>query len=300
LTTNKALAVKNEEIKLVQSITLPNQKVRKLKLKEISSFLVLCAAAFLFLLPFIWMLSTALKLPEEVTAKKVQLLPSHLHWNNFSDALHAAPFTGYVGNSLIVSILAVLLTVFINTLAGYAFAKYQFRGRNFLFMMILSTLIIPVQITMVPNFYILKYLGWINSYAGLIVPRAAEAFGLFLARQYIMNIPDSLIESARMDGAGEFTIFRKIILPNVKPLIAVLVIFTFMWRWNELAWPLITVSEQSMYTVQLGLAMLKGEHFINWSLLMSLTLLSIIPILIVFLIFQRYFIKGMVSSGMKE
>ncbi|HAQ07007.1 MAG TPA: sugar ABC transporter permease [Bacillus bacterium] len=246
------------------------------------------------------MLSTALKSPSEVAAKDVRIFPEQLHWSNFSEALNAAPFAGYVGNSLIVSILAVILTVFINCLAGYAFAKYKFKGRNLLFMLVLSTLIIPVQITMVPNFYILKYLGWINSYAGLIVPRAAEAFGLFLARQYIMNIPDSLIESARMDGAGEFTIFRKIILPNVKPLIAVLVIFTFMWRWNELAWPLIAVSEQAMYTVQLGLAMVKGEHFIEWPQLMSLTLLSMIPMLVVFLIFQRYFIQGMVSSGMKE
>lgn len=298
MSTNKTILAK--ENKISKPIRLPKIKTRNLNVKTISIFLVLSVAAFLFLLPFIWMLSTALKSPSEVTAKDIQLFPDKLNWSNFSDALDAAPFAGYVGNSLIVSIMAVILTVFINCLAGYAFAKYRFKGRNFLFMLVLSTLIIPVQITMVPNFYILKYLDWINSYAGLIVPRAAEAFGLFLARQYIMNIPDSLIESARMDGAGEFTIFRKIILPNVKPLIAVLVIFTFMWRWNELAWPLIAVSEQSMYTVQLGLAMVKGEHFIDWPQLMSLTLLSIIPILIVFLIFQRYFIKGMVNSGMKE
>lgn len=298
MSTNKTILAK--ENKISKPIRLPKIKPRNLNVKTISIFLVLSVAAFLFLLPFIWMLSTALKSPSEVTAKDIQLFPDKLNWSNFSDALDAAPFAGYVGNSLIVSIMAVILTVFINCLAGYAFAKYRFKGRNFLFMLVLSTLIIPVQITMVPNFYILKYLDWINSYAGLIVPRAAEAFGLFLARQYIMNIPDSLIESARMDGAGEFTIFRKIILPNVKPLIAVLVIFTFMWRWNELAWPLIAVSEQSMYTVQLGLAMVKGEHFIDWPQLMSLTLLSIIPILIVFLIFQRYFIKGMVNSGMKE
>ena len=298
MSTNKTILAK--ENKISKPIRLPKIKTRNLNVKTISIFLVLSVAAFLFLLPFIWMLSTALKSPSEVTAKDIQLFPDKLNWSNFSDALDAAPFAGYVGNSLIVSIMAVILTVFINCLAGYAFAKYRFKGRNFLFMLVLSTLIIPVQITMVPNFYILKYLDWINSYAGLIVPRAAEAFGLFLARQYIMNIPDSLIESARMDGAGEFTIFRKIILPNVKPLIAVLVIFTFMWRWNELAWPLIAVSEQSMYTVQLGLAMVKGEHFIDWPQLMSLTLLSIIPILIVFLIFQRYFIKGMVNSGIKE
>lgn len=298
MSPNKTLVTKGN--KIAQPLILPVLKTRKFNLKTLSIFLILCIASFLFLLPFIWMLSTALKSPSEVAAKDVRIFPEQLHWSNFSEALNAAPFAGYVGNSLIVSILAVILTVFINCLAGYAFAKYKFKGRNLLFMLVLSTLIIPVQITMVPNFYILKYLGWINSYAGLIVPRAAEAFGLFLARQYIMNIPDSLIESARMDGAGEFTIFRKIILPNVKPLIAVLVIFTFMWRWNELAWPLIAVSEQAMYTVQLGLAMVKGEHFIEWPQLMSLTLLSMIPMLVVFLIFQRYFIQGMVSSGMKE
>ncbi|SDN09737.1 alpha-1,4-digalacturonate transport system permease protein [Fictibacillus solisalsi] len=298
MSDNKALLAKEGKLDVSQPLSLPRLSPKKIKTTVI--FLVLCGMAFLFLLPFIWMLSTALKTPAEVTAKDTHIIPDKLMWSNFSDALHAAPFAGYVGNSLIVSILAVILTVFINCLAGYAFAKYKFRGRNILFLMILSTLIIPVQITMIPNFYILKYLGWINSYAGLIVPRAAEAFGLFLARQYIMNIPDSLIEAARIDGASEFKIFRKVILPNIKPLIAVLVIFTFMWRWNELAWPLIAVSEQSMYTVQLGLAMLKGEHFINWTQLMSLTLLSVIPILIVFLIFQRYFIKGMVGSGMKE
>lgn len=263
-------------------------------------FIVLCFVAFLFLIPFFWMLSTALKTSAEVQSKDVHIIPEQIQWGNFADALNAAPFTGYVGNSLIVSVLAVILTVFINCLAGYAFAKYKFKGRNILFLMVLSTLMIPVQITMIPNFYILKELDWINSYAGLIVPRAAEAFGLFLARQYILNIPDSLIEAARIDGAGEFKIFMKVILPNIKPLIGVLVIFTFMWRWNELAWPLIAVSEESMYTVQLGLAMLKGEHFINWTQLMSLTLLSVIPMLIVFFAFQRFFIKGMVNSGVKE
>jgi alpha-1,4-digalacturonate transport system permease protein len=298
LSINKTALAKTN--KLFKPISLPSNTNKKWNIKAISIFLVLCATSFLFLLPFLWMLSTALKTPAEVTAKEIQLLPERLNWSNFSNALDTAPFAGYLGNSLIVSILAVALTVFINCLAGYAFAKYKFKGKNILFMIVLSTLIIPVQITMVPNFYILKYLDWINTYAGLIVPRAAEAFGLFLARQYMMNIPDSLIESARIDGAGEFTIFRKVILPNVKPLIAVLVIFTFMWRWNELAWPLIAVSEQSMYTVQLGLAMVKGEHFIEWPQLMSLTLLSVIPMLIVFLIFQRYFIQGMVSSGMKE
>jgi alpha-1,4-digalacturonate transport system permease protein len=281
-------------------IPLKLSKIRLKKIKTSIIFIFLCFVALLFLTPFLWMMSTALKTPAEVQSKDVHIIPEQFQWGNFEDALNAAPFMGYVGNSLIVSILAVILTVFINCLAGYAFAKYKFKGRNVLFMMVLSTLMIPIQITMIPNFFILKELGWLNSYAGLIIPRAAEAFGLFLARQYIKNIPDSLLEAARIDGAGEFKIFMKVILPNIKPLIAVLVIFTFMWRWNELAWPLIAVSEESMYTVQLGLATLKGEHYIEWTQLMSLTLLSIIPMLLVFFFFQRFFINGLVNSGMKE
>jgi alpha-1,4-digalacturonate transport system permease protein len=263
-------------------------------------FIILCIAAIIFLLPFIWMLSTALKTPSEAVSSNIHIIPDKLMWSNFANSLQVAPFLGYVGNSLIVAFFAVIITVFINCLAGYAFAKYSFKGKNFLFLMVLSALMIPVQIIMVPNFYILKELGWLNSYTGMIVPRCAEAFGLFLARQFMMNIPNELIEAARIDGAGEFKIFWKVILPNVKPLIAVLIIFTFMWRWNDLIWPLIVVSDKAMYTVQLGLAVIKGEHYIDWTILMSLTLLSIVPILIVFMLFQRYFAQGMASSGMKE
>jgi alpha-1,4-digalacturonate transport system permease protein len=282
----------------VPVVTLSRSRSKKLTTGLI--FVVLCISSVLFLLPFIWMLSTALKTPSEAVSKDIHIIPEKWMWSNFSDALKTVPFIGYVENSLIVAFFAVILTVFINCLAGYAFAKYEFKGRNILFLMVLSTLMIPPQITMVPNFYILKWMDWINTYSGLIIPRAAEAFGLFLARQYMMNIPNELIEAARMDGASEFTIFRKVILPNVKPLIAVLIIFTFMWRWNDLIWPLIVVSDKSMYTVQLGLVIVKGEHYINWTILMCLTLLSIIPIMIVFFIFQRYFVQGMVSSGMKE
>lgn len=294
--------MKMQEVKTVQkqkALPLAIPKVKKDSWKTVCIFIILCVSAALFLLPFIWMLSTALKTPSEAAGSDIHIIPEKFMWSNFTDALNAAPFMGYVGNSLIVAIFSVIMTVFINCLAGYAFAKYDFKGKNILFLMVLSTLMIPTQIIMVPNFYILKELDWLNTYTGLIVPRGAEAFGLFLARQYIMGIPNELIEAARIDGAGEFKIFTRVILPNVKPLIAVLVIFTFMWRWNDLIWPLIAVSEKSMYTVQLGLAIVKGEHYINWTILMCLTLLSIIPIMIVFLLFQRYFVQGMTNSGMK-
>lgn len=295
--------MKAEEATMVKKqslLVLSTPRLKSGSVKTAVIFIVLCITASFFLLPFIWMISTALKTPAEAAGGDIHIIPKTFMWSNFFDALNAAPFMGYVGNTMIVAVFSVIMTVFINCLAGYAFAKYDFKGRNVLFLMVLSTLMIPTQIIMVPNFYILKELEWLNTYTGLIVPRGAEAFGLFLARQYIMNIPNELIEAARMDGAGEFKIFTKVVLPNVKPLIAVLVIFTFMWRWNDLIWPLITISEKSMYTVQLGLAMVKGEHYIDWTILMCLTLLSIIPIMIVFLLFQRYFVQGMATSGMKE
>ena len=158
---------------------------------------------------------------------------------------------------------------------------------------------IPLQVTMIPNFIIATKLGIRNTLWGVIIPPCAEAFGLFMARQFISDIPDELLEAGRIDGATEFTIFSRIILPNVKPLISVLVIFTVMWRWNDLQWPLILISNEKYYTVQLGLSMLNGAQYVNWNDMMSASLISTIPVLVVFLIFQKEFVQGMASSGIK-
>jgi len=163
----------------------------------------------------------------------------------------------------------------------------------------ISTLMIPIQVIMVPEFLIVAKLGWVNTWWGVLVPRAAEAFGLFMVRQFMVSIPDELIEAARLDGAGEFTIFRRVVLPLSWPVIAVLSIFTFMWRWNDFAWPLVVLQNQSSYTVPLGLNLMKGQYFTDWTGLMSMSLLSIIPILLVFVVFQRYFIQGIASTGLK-
>jgi alpha-1,4-digalacturonate transport system permease protein len=152
---------------------------------------------------------------------------------------------------------------------------------------------------MIPNFIIVSRLGLINTYAGLILPPCAEPFGLFLARQFMSTIPNELIESGRIDGASEFSIYRRIVLPNVMNLVNVLVIFTFMWRWNDFQWPLILLSNSKMYTVQLGLSMLNGTQYINWNHLLSASLLAIVPVIIVFLIFQKRFVQGMAASGIK-
>ena len=272
---------------------------RKYMIMKICIFLIVFLAALVALFPFYWMFVTAVKPVEEIFEFPPKLWPGEFIWSNFATALSRADFGRYFRNSFIVTFTSTAITVSINLLAGFAFAKYKFRFKEFFFLIVLSTLMIPLQVTMIPNFIIATKLGIRNTLWGVIIPPCAEAFGLFMARQFISDIPDELLEAGRIDGATEFTIFSRIILPNVKPLISVLVIFTVMWRWNDLQWPLIMVSKDQYYTVQLGLSMLNGSQYVNWNDLMSASLISTIPIVIVFLIFQKQFVQGMASSGIK-
>jgi ABC-type glycerol-3-phosphate transport system permease component len=200
---------------------------------------------------------------------------------------------------VVIAGVSVALTVIINLCAGYAFAKLRFPGRNLLFLLILSTLMVPVQVIMVPQFQIVVDLGLLNSTGGVVLPRLAEAFGLFMARQFFMAIPDELLDAAKCDGAGHIRAFRKIVLPLSKPLIAVLVIFTFMWRWNEFVWPLIVLTDPNSYTLPVGLQFLIGQFSTNFGPLLAMSFLSILPMLIVFAFFQRYFVEGVARTGIK-
>ena len=272
---------------------------RKYMIMKICIFLIVFLAALVALFPFYWMFVTAVKPVEEIFEFPPKLWPGEFIWSNFATALSRADFGRYFRNSFIVTFTSTAITVSINLLAGFAFAKYKFRFKEFFFLIVLSTLMIPLQVTMIPNFTIATKLGIRNTLWGVIIPPCAEAFGLFMARQFISDIPDELLEAGRIDGATEFTIFSRIILPNVKPLISVLVIFTVMWRWNDLQWPLILISNEKYYTVQLGLSMLNGAQYVNWNDMMSASLISTIPVLVVFLIFQKEFVQGMASSGIK-
>lgn len=262
-------------------------------------WLLLVAGAVVMTFPLYWMLVTALRPRGEIFTKEFDLFPDEISWGNFAEAWQKLPWEQYYANSFVIVALAVPLTVTINLLAGYAFAKYKFPGRDVIFLLTLSTLMIPIQVIMVPEFLIVSKLGWVDSWWGVVIPRAAEAFGLFMVRQFMRSIPDELIESARLDGAGEFAIFRKIVLPLSWPVIAVLTIFTFMWRWNDFAWPLVVLQEQTAYTVPLGLNLMKGQYYADWTGIMSMSLLSIIPLMIVFVFFQRHFIQGIASTGLK-
>ncbi len=267
--------------------------------KDAVIWVLLVAGALVMAFPLYWMFATAIRPKTELFNGQFSILPSRLVWSNFSDAWQKLPWTQFYINSIAIALIAVVVTVFINLLAGYTFAKYKFPGRDIIFLAMISTLMIPIQVIMVPEFLIASKLGLVDSWWGVILPRTAEAFGLFMVRQFMVSLPDELIEAARLDGASEFQIFRKVILPLSGPVIAVLTIFTFMWRWNDFAWPLVVLQDKSSYTVPLGLNLMKGQYFTDWTGVMSMSLVSIIPILLVFIFFQRYFIQGIAGTGMK-
>jgi alpha-1,4-digalacturonate transport system permease protein len=271
----------------------------RLKGGDLLVWLLLVAGAAVMVFPLYWMFATAVRPKKEIFSGGFDLVPSALTWSNFSEAWNKLPWDQFYINSIAIALIAVVVTVFINLLCGYTFAKYKFPGRDVLFLLLISTLMIPIQVIMVPEFFIVSKLGWVNSWWGVLVPRAAEAFGLFMVRQFMVSIPDELIEAARLDGAGEFTIFRKVVLPLSWPVVAVLTIFTFMWRWNDFAWPLVVLQERSSYTVPLGLSLMKGQYYTDWTGMMGMSLLSIVPMLLVFVFFQRYFVQGIASTGMK-
>jgi ABC-type glycerol-3-phosphate transport system permease component len=260
---------------------------------------LLVLGALVMLFPLYWMLITALSSQSAVTRGELRGLPQDPTLDGFRRADEALPFGTFYVNSVLIAVVAMVLSISLNLLAGYVLAKYRFRGRQVVFLLILSTLMIPVQVVMVPQFQLVAELGWVDSYWAVIVPRAAEAFGIFLCRQFMLGIPDELIEAARVDGAGHVRIFWSIVLPLCRPLIAVLVILTFMYRWNEFAWPLIVLNDQELFTVPIGLAFLQGQYATDYPALMGMALLSALPILLVFVLFQRQFVQGMARSGLR-
>jgi alpha-1,4-digalacturonate transport system permease protein len=267
--------------------------------ETVALWLVLAAGAAVMIFPVYWMFATAVRPKDEIFSGAAGLFPSAFVWSNFSEAIQRMPFLHWAMNSAVIAIVAVAITVSLNLLCGYAFAKFRFAGRNLLFIAVVSALMIPIQVILVPLFLVISQLGLLSSYWGVILPRAAEAFGIFMVRQFMVSIPDELLEAARIDGASELSIFLKIVVPLSKPIIAVLVIFTFMWRWNDFALPLVVLMDQDSYTVQLGLNILKGQYNTEWTNIMAIALLSLSPMLIIFAFFQRYFVQGIAATGLK-
>lgn len=250
--------------------------------------------------PFIWVISTASKLPHEVFAYPPRLIPTNISLlENISTVFRWIPFGRFFLNSVIYAGTVTLSTLFLSSLAGFGFAKYRFPGRDIIFMLILGTMMVPAQVTMIPVFLQLMWLGWLDTYQGLIVPGLVSAFGIFLMRQFIKTIPNEYIDAARIDGASDFKIYWILILPLSKSALNALGIFTFMATWTNFLWPLIVISSESKKTLPLGLVYFTYQYGTYWNLLMTGVLLATIPVIIVFLIFRRYFIRGITLTGIK-
>ncbi|MGE5798114.1 MAG: carbohydrate ABC transporter permease [Ignavibacteria bacterium] len=250
--------------------------------------------------PFIWMILTSLKDMGEIYVYPPQWLPEKFHFENYANVFEAAPFGRYYANSLMVALVVTIGQLITCSMAAYAFARLKFRGRNALFLLFLGTMMIPYNVTMIPSFMVLYWLGWVDTYQALIVPGLASAFGTFLLRQFFITIPRELEEAAFIDGAGRLTVLKKIILPLSKPALATLAIFTFMGVFNDFIWALIVLNSEELRTVQLGLAIFRDRYLTQWDLLMAGSVTAVLPILIVFFFAQKYFIKGITLSGIKD
>ena len=253
----------------------------------------------LYLLPVIWVLLSSLKPGSELFSWPPRIIARRPTLDNYRLALAQGDFALYFANTAIVTVTSTALTVLINAMSGYAFAKYRFRGRNLIFVSFLVTLILPLEVIMIPIFRVVRFFGLYNSLLGVVIPPAATPTGVFVARQFFMTVPDELLEAARIDGAGETRIFTHLMLPIARPILSVLAIFSFMWRWNDYMWPLLVLRDPKRFTVQLALANFAGQYSVDWTSLLSMSVLSMLPVLAVFLIFQKQFVRGMISSGLK-
>ncbi|MEO7123501.1 MAG: carbohydrate ABC transporter permease [Lacisediminihabitans sp.] len=251
------------------------------------------------LVPIAWLVLSSFKTPTELASRPQVLLPASLAPTNYVDALQRFGFLTYLRNSVVVTVAATALTLVVNSMAAYAFSKYNFRGRDFLFVTTLATIMIPLQVILIPVYQVISSLGMANTLWGLIIPGAATPTGVFLLRQYMLTIPDELIEAARIDGAGEFRIFLTVIIPLAKPALAVLTIFSVIWRWNDFVWPLIVAQSQSVYTLPVAIAQFSGELVVPFNLVLAMSVLSILPIIIIFLFLQRNIVSGIAQTGLK-
>jgi alpha-1,4-digalacturonate transport system permease protein len=223
----------------------------------------------------------------------------YFNYHNYTGAMEAFDFLIYLRNSVIVTIVATIITLIVNSMAAFALSKYAFAGRQAVFLIIIATLMVPISVIMIPAFLVISRVGWVNNLWGLIIPGAATPTGVFLLRQYMLTIPDELLDSARIDGASEWRIYWQIILPLARPAMAVLAIFSIMWRWNDFLWPLIVVSRNELFTLQVGLNAFQGGLDVQWNYILAMTVLTLLPITLVFAFLQRFITSGIATTGMK-
>ena len=273
--------------------------------KGVAAYAVLIVFACIAVLPFIYLLSPSLRQSYELFTYPPQWIPDTFYWGNFSTVLHKTSYLRWGLNTLIFATSVTLITLAIDTLAGYAFARLRFPGRTFLFALVISTLMIPTAAVVAPLYIMVSHMpGWthagVNTYLGMILPMVCSPLGVFMMRQFISTLPEGLVEAARLDGASEFQIFRKIVLPLMKPAIVVLGIFTFMFQWVNFLWPLVITTTDHMKTLTVGIASLQGQFVTDWGVISAAAVLTMLPVLIVFLIFQRWFVQASMAGALKQ
>lgn len=267
--------------------------------KRVLVYALLALAAFVALLPYYWMVTSALKTEANIFRLPIQWFPNPINWMSFVKGWQAQNFPRYFLNSFFVSISITFGTLILASLAGYSLAKFKYPGRNLFFIIILSTMMLPLEVTMVPLFLLIKNFSWQNTSTGLIIPFLVEGFGVFLMRQFILGIPRDLLEAARIDGASEIRIFLQIVMPLCTPALAALGVFTFREAWDMYIWPLIIISKDDLRTVPLGISLFMGNYGTAWDQLMAIATVGTIPMILLFFFLQRSFIKGITMTGIK-
>lgn len=294
------------QINLVNQTELPTQGVviqRKgnvMKLIEKAMFYLLFSLVTMTIVfPFIWMLLTSFKPENKVVTFPPQLFSDTYTVINYIDVMLRVPFGMFFVNTVIFATATTLISLFLDSLSAYALARFKFPGRDALFLLILATMMVPFQVTMIPLFLTIFNLGMINTFVGLILPRATNAFGIFMLRQFFMTIPAELEDAARIEGCGAFRIYWQIILPLSKPALATLAVLHFTYNWNDLMWPMIVTTSTEMRTLPSGLALFMGTHVVEYALLMAGATIALLPLAIIFILAQRHFMEGLSFSGVK-
>jgi multiple sugar transport system permease protein len=282
---------------LLRSETM--QKRYYFSLKKLFLYTILLVAAATMFVPFLWMVSTSLKANQFVLSMPPEFFPKPLTFESYRRLLELLPFGRMMGNSIMIAILATIGQIITSSMAAYVFARMEFRGKNAIFLVYLATMMVPSQVTIVPLFILMRYLGWINTYQAIVSPMVFSAFGTFLLRQSFLTIPKELEEAAFIDGASHWTVFWKIIMPVSRPALATLSVFAFMGAWNAYLWPLFVTNDENIMTLPVGLSLLHGRYLTEWNLVMAGAVVTVIPMLIIYLIAQDYFVKGVVTSGIK-
>ncbi|GIN84903.1 sugar ABC transporter permease [Heyndrickxia sporothermodurans] len=273
---------------------------RKINIGKKLLYVVLILYAIITLIPFLWALSSSFKPLEEIVSGKINFIPKHFTFDNYKTIfVKQELFPRWLFNSVFIAVCVTILNLIFNSMAGYALARLKFRGKRTLFIVILAVLMIPMQVTMIPNYLILKSLGWLNTYQGMIVPSMINATFIFMMRQFFINFPKELEEAAEIDGLSKIGMFFRIVLPLAKPALAAQAIFVFMGSWNDFMRPLIILSDPELFTLPLGLNTFKGQYISYWNYIMAASMVFTLPVLVIYMFFNRFFIKGISFTGGK-